>query len=137
MVQKIGLALSILFLVGCGKYTMEEAKENDDIIVQKGVENSDRFESFLKKTMQGESDQIRITAFTTEGDPVLYDVKYDGKSYQYTSDSSRDQFGTTDDDRKNEVCQQLDKTSEKRQSVYTLRKCAEGTDHELLRLPKP
>lgn len=115
---------------------MEEAKENGDIIVQKDVMNSDRFESFLKKSTQGKSDQIRITAFTTEGDPVLYDVKYDGKSYQYTSDSSRDQLGTTDDDRKNEVCKRLVKTSEKEQSVYTLRQCAEGADHELLRLPK-
>jgi len=115
---------------------MEEAKENGDIIVQKDVANSDRFESFLKKSKQGESDQIRITAFTTEGDPVLYDVKYEGKSYHYTSDSSRDQFGTTDDDRKNEVCQQLDKTIVKQKATYTLRKCAEGEDHELLRLPK-
>lgn len=136
MVRKIGLALCILFLVGCGKYTMEEAKENGDIIVQNGVENSDRFESFLKKSKQGKSDQIRITAYTTEGDPILYDVKYNGKTYQYSSDASRDQFGTTDDDRKNEICQQLDKTSDKKKSIYTLRKCAEGADHELLRLPK-
>lgn len=136
MVRKIGLALCILFLVGCGKYTMEEAKENGDIIVQNGVTNSDRFESFLKKSKQGKSDQIRITAYTIEGDPILYDIKYDGKTYQYSSDASRDQFGTTDDDRKNEICQQLDKTSDKKKSIYTLRKCAEGTDHELLRLPK-
>jgi len=115
---------------------MEEAKNNGDIIVQKDVTNSGRFESFLKKSTKGQSDQIRITAFTTEGDPVLYDVKYDGKSYQYTSDSSRDQFGTTNDDRKNEVCKRLVKTSEKEQSVYSLRQCAEGADHELLRLPK-
>ncbi|MCY1690927.1 DUF4362 domain-containing protein [Exiguobacterium sp. SL14] len=134
--RKIGLALCILFLVGCGKYTMEEAKENGDIIVQKSVENSDRFESFLNKSKQGKSDQIRITAYTTEGDPVLYDVKYDGESYQYSSDSSRDQFGSTDDDRKNEVCQQLDQTIVKQEAIYTLSKCAEGTDHELLRLPK-
>lgn len=131
--RKLGLIVCLLCLVGCGKYTMEEAKENGDIIVQKDVTNSDRFESFLKNSTQGKSDQIRITAFTTEGDPVLYDVKYDGKSYHYTSDSSRDQFGTTDDDRKNEVCRQLEV---KEQSVYTLRQCAEGADHELLRLPK-
>ncbi|KOP29358.1 hypothetical protein ADM98_10780 [Exiguobacterium sp. BMC-KP] len=134
--RKLGLIVCLLCLAGCGKYTMEEAKENGDIIVQNDVTNSDRFESFLKKSTQGKSDQIRITAFTTEGDPVLYDVKYDGKSYQYTSDSSRDQFGTTDDDRKNEVCKRLVKTTEKEQSVYTLRQCAKGADHELLRLPK-
>ncbi|WP_312194079.1 DUF4362 domain-containing protein [Exiguobacterium sp.] len=134
--RKIGLALCILFLIGCGKYTMEEAKENGDIIVQNGVTNSDRFESFLNKSKQGKSDQIRITAYTTEGDPIVYDVEYGGKTYQYSSDSSRDQFGTTDDDRKNEVCKRLVKTSEKEQSVYTLRQCAEGADHELLRLPK-
>ena len=134
--RKLGLIVCLLCLAGCGKYTMEEAKENGDIIVQKDVTNSDRFESFLKNATQGKSDQIRITAFTTEGDPVLYDVKYDGKSYYYTSDSSRDQFGTTDDDRKNEVCKRLVKTSEKEQSVYTLRQCAEGADHELLRLLK-
>ena len=136
MVRKIGLALCILFLVGCGKYTMEDAKNNGDIIVQNGVTNSDRFESFLKNATQGKSDQIRITAYTIEGDPILYDVKYDGKTYQYSFDSSRDQFGSTDDDRKNEVCQQLDKTIVKQEIIYTLRKCAEGTDHKLLRLPK-
>ncbi|WP_214805045.1 DUF4362 domain-containing protein [Exiguobacterium sp. s46] len=134
--RKLSLIVCLLCLTGCEKYTMEEAKENGDIIVQKDVANSDRFESFLKKSKQGESDQIRITAFTTEGDLVLYDVKYEGKSYHYTSDSSRDQFGTTDDDRKNEVCQQLDKTIVKQKATYTLRQCAEGEDHELLRLPK-
>ncbi|WP_394679356.1 DUF4362 domain-containing protein [uncultured Exiguobacterium sp.] len=134
--RKLCLVVCLLCLAGCGKYTMEEAKNNGDIIVQKDVTNSGRFESFLKKSTKGQSDQIRITAFTTEGDPVLYDVKYDGKSYQYTSDSSRDQFGTTNDDRKNEVCKRLVKTSEKEQSVYSLRQCAEGADHELLRLPK-
>lgn len=134
--RKLCLVVCLLCLAGFGKYTMEEEKKNGDIIVQKDVTNRDRFESFLKKSTQGKSDQIRITAFTTEGDPILYDVKYDGKSYQYTSDSSRDQFGTTDDDRKNEICQQLNKTSDKKQSIYTLRKCAEGEDHELLRLPK-
>ena len=133
---KLCLVVCMLCLAGCGKYTMEEAKENGDIIVQNGVENSDRFESFLKKSKQGKSDQIRITAYTTEGDPILYDVKYDGKTYQYSSDSSRDQFGSTDDDRKNEVCRQLDKTIVKQEAIYTLSKCAEGTDHELLRLPK-
>ena len=134
--RKLGLIVCLLCLAGCGKYTMEEAKKNGDIIVQKDVANSDRFESFLKNSTQGKSDQIRITAFTTEGDPVLYEVKYDGKSYHYTSDSSRDQFGTTDDDRKHDICQQLNKTSDKKQSIYTLRKCAEEADHELLRLPK-
>jgi len=126
----------MLCLAGCGKYTMEEAKENGDIIVQNGVTNSDRFESFLNKSKQGKSDQIRITAYTTEGDPIVYDVVYGGKTYQYSSDSSRDQFGSTDDDRENEVCQQLDKTIVKQEAIYTLRQCAEGTDHELLRLPK-
>ncbi|MGN7854776.1 DUF4362 domain-containing protein [Exiguobacterium sp. 22311] len=134
--RKLSLIVCMLCLAGCGTYTMEEAKENGDIIVQKDVANSDRFESFLKKSKQGELDQIRITAFTTVGDPVLYDVKYDGKSYHYTSDSSCDQFGTTDIDRKNEVCRQLDKTIVKQKATYTLRKCAEEADHELLRLPK-
>lgn len=133
---KLCLVVCMLCLAGCGKYTMEEAKENGDIIVQNGVTNSDRFESFLNKSKQGKSDQIRITAYTIEGDPIVYDVEYGGKTYQYSSDSSRDQFGTTDDDRKNEVCKRLVKTSEKEQSVYTLRQCDEGTDHELLRLPK-
>lgn len=134
--RKLGLIVCLLCLAGCGKYTMEEAKKNGDIIVQNGVTNSDRFESFLKKSTQGKSDQIRITAYTIEGDPILYDVKYDGKSYHYKSDSSRDQFGSTDDDRKNEVCQQLDKMIVKQEIIYTLSKCAEGEDHVLLRLPK-
>ncbi len=133
---KLWLVVCMLCLAGCGKYTMEEAKENGDIIVQNGVTNSDRFESFLNKSKQGKSDQIRITAYTTEGDPIVYDVVYGGKTYQYSSDSSRDQFGSTDDDRENEVCQQLDKTIVKQEAIYTLRQCAEGTDHELLRLPK-
>ncbi len=44
----------------CGKYTMEEAKENGDIIVQNDVTNSDRFESFLKKSSK--ANQIRFAS---------------------------------------------------------------------------
>ncbi len=53
--RKLSLIVCMLCLAGCGKYTMEEAKENGDIIVQNDVANSDRFESFLKKSKQGKS----------------------------------------------------------------------------------
>ncbi|WP_214803631.1 MULTISPECIES: DUF4362 domain-containing protein [unclassified Exiguobacterium] len=123
----------VVVLVGCGKsYPIEQAIENGDIVTTPSRENVERFQTFLNQVNQKGEDSIRITSYTTEGDPIIQDVTYDGKQFSYSLDSSQDEFGNQADDRDGESCQALKKDQTDETHVYLLTDCAEGEDHPLL-----
>ncbi|WP_214894286.1 DUF4362 domain-containing protein [Exiguobacterium sp. H66] len=129
------LAGSLLVLSGCGNenYTSEKALKNGDIVRHMTeLENGERFQEFIDHVARQETDDIRITSYTTEGDPVFQDVTYDGKQFSYSLDSSQDEFGNQVDDRDGESCQALKKDQTDETHVYLLTDCAEGEDHPLL-----
>lgn len=131
----IGLvAVSLLTLTGCGiSYPSEEAIKNGDIVMTPERANIDRFEIFLKKVDAQKKDTIRMTNYTTEGDAIIEDITFDGKEFEYSLDSSRDEYGSETDDRNKEVCQNLKEQVENGQSIFTLTDCEEGTDHEIFK----
>lgn len=131
----IGLvAVSLLTLTGCGtSYPSEEAIKNGDIVMSPERANIDRFEIFLKKVDAQKKDTIRMTNYTTEGDAIIEDITFDGKEFEYSLDSSRDEYGSETDDRNKEVCQNLKEQVENDQSIFTLTDCEEGTDHEIFK----
>lgn len=131
----IGLvAVSLLTLTGCGiSYPSEEAIKNGDIVMTPERANIDRFEIFLKKVDAQKKDTIRMTNYTTEGDAIIEDITFDGKEFEYSLDSSRDEYGSETDDRNKEVCQNLKEQVENDQSIFTLTDCEEGTDHEIFK----
>lgn len=131
----IGLvAVSLLILAGCGtSYPSEEAIRNGDIVMTPERANIDRFEIFLKKVDAQKKDTIRMTNYTTEGDAIIEDITFDGKEFEYSLDSSRDEYGSETDDRNKEVCQNLKEQVENDQSIFTLTDCEEGTDHEIFK----
>lgn len=49
-------------------------------------------EKFIKDVLAGNPASLRIYQSTTEGDPILSLVVYDGHLYQYCVDNSRDKF---------------------------------------------
>lgn len=49
-------------------------------------------EEFIEEVLAGKPDSLLIYQSTTEGDPILSYVNYDGQLYQYCEDSSRDKF---------------------------------------------
>ncbi|MGB7999788.1 MAG: DUF4362 domain-containing protein [Anaerobacillus sp.] len=85
------LLFLLLLLVGC-KYKPSDS----DIVVGLSTEitNIVTFEQFLRNVEEGKKDEIRIVSYTEEGDPIIQDVKFDGKTIVAKTDTTRDKFGT-------------------------------------------
>lgn len=133
MKKQLVLLMSFCFLTlsGCDgdDYPSEEAIKNGDIVTTPERANVDRFVTFLQRVDANETDTIRITNYTTEGDAILEDISYDGKQFVYSLDSSRDEHGSQTDDREKEVCRNMRKKAENEGYVFTLTDCQEGQDH--------
>ena len=74
-------------------YSSEQAVK-DGFLVFNNSRNPDVSigEEFIREVLAGKPDSLLIYQSTTEGDPILSLVNYDGKLYQYCEDSSRDKF---------------------------------------------
>ncbi|KOS61629.1 hypothetical protein AN161_17100 [Lysinibacillus sp. FJAT-14222] len=57
------------------------------------LKNQERFEDFLHNVQQGKEDSIRMVRYTTEGDPIVHELEYDGEIIKSTKDPRRDQYG--------------------------------------------
>lgn len=74
-------------------YSSEQAVK-DGFLVFNNSRNPDVSigEEFIEEVLAGKPDSLLIYQSTTEGDPILSFVNYDGQLYQYCEDSSRDKF---------------------------------------------
>lgn len=52
----------------------------------------ENFEEFLNVTGVGKSASIQITQYTTEGDPIVSTLTYDGSAYTLKADNTQDAF---------------------------------------------
>jgi hypothetical protein len=78
------------------KYDYNTAVKNDDIVDLHGkVTNVDRLNEFIKNIELEHKDKIRITQFTIEGDPIFYNLDYNGKDIKYKYDNSKDKHGAS------------------------------------------
>lgn len=80
MKKTIWFMLILLLMTGCSYNPSDE-----DIV--------DTFMKFVDNVSQGTKDKIRIVRYTTEGDPILHDLEYDGKIITSTTDTTGDKFG--------------------------------------------
>lgn len=81
-------------------YTIEEAINDKCFVVNHAkVYNENLYEEFMNKYNNKESAYIRLVQPTTEGDLVIYDVKYDKDSDKIilVTDSTRDKFAADND----------------------------------------
>lgn len=67
--------------------------EKDIVDMHGDILNLDKFFSFIENVNQGTKDKIRVVRYTEEGDPMIHDLDYDGKSIHSTTDTRRDKFG--------------------------------------------
>jgi hypothetical protein len=82
-----------IILVSCS-YTSENAIQLGDIVDLHGnVSNIERLDEFVSNVNSVRKDEVRITRYTTEGDPIFYDLKFDGDTITYTYDPTQDSFG--------------------------------------------
>lgn len=81
---------------GCqSNITTDYEPESGDILDEHGyITNLDKFNAFVDHVQQGKKDKIRIVHYTIEGDAILQDLDFDGKSIHSTFDSTRDEYGS-------------------------------------------
>lgn len=112
-------------------YGADQAAANGDIVNVHGkMYNLDKWKLFLENLDKGVPNQVRITQYTIEGDPIFYELVYDGaEAITYTYDNSRDGFGS-DAGRPSTVCRgiELEKNKELG-SHYKLTGCDNETSH--------
>jgi hypothetical protein len=69
--------------------------ENNEIINMHGnVKNLNRLDLFVENVAAKKSDEIKITHYTIEGDPIYDEVTYDGNLLTITNDNTEDKFGS-------------------------------------------
>jgi hypothetical protein len=73
---------------------LNSAKNNEIINIHGNVKNLDRLDLFVENVATKKSDDIKITHYTIEGDPIYDEVTFDGKQLSITNDNSEDKFGS-------------------------------------------
>jgi Domain of unknown function (DUF4362) len=130
--------LSLIFLVACSQEEEQPTKKadnfnSDDITISySGIENADRFNDFSKRVAQHQTDEIRITQRTLEGDPIYQTIKFDGKVFQYIHDSRKDAFGAKEVTK--DRCEDFRVIEKNTETTALLEKCAGRGSIELFYL---
>ena len=77
------------------EYLPETAAANGDYVEVHGAKfyNENRLTAFLGNVYSKKQAAIRLVSYTTEGDPIISDVVYDGSKFTVFCDTTRDQFG--------------------------------------------
>ncbi|MFD2333612.1 DUF4362 domain-containing protein [Cohnella sp. GCM10020058] len=113
------------FPVVSDPYNPDQAAENGDVVDVHGKKyNLDKWKLFLANIETGVANQVRITQYTIEGDPIFSELVYDGgEAITYTYDNSMDKFGS-DAGRPSTVCRGIElEKNEERGDHYKLTGC--------------
>lgn len=124
MVVRILLSiLLIVVLAACNsEYDYETAINNGDVVDLHGnTKNIERLETFRHNIELDKKDEVRITRFTIEGDPIFYDLQYNSRDIKLTYDNSRDNYGTKNIRSTN--CKSLNKSKNDSRIVYKFEGC--------------
>lgn len=105
-------------------YAPEEAAKNGDIVNIHGTFlNLDKWDGFLRNVEDKKEDRVRLTQYTIEGDPIFYELVYDGETIRYTYDNSMDTYGA-DSGRPVTGCTGIgSQSNESGQAYYALTGC--------------
>jgi hypothetical protein len=76
------------------KYTTDMAIKNGDYVhTYKEKYNEDKLDKFIEDVRNKKKAIIRTVMITTEGNPIITDVNYDGTLFNLIVDTTRDKFG--------------------------------------------
>lgn len=117
-------------------YNKNEAKKRGDIIWGYENYNIERFHEFLENTNAKKEDEIRITSYTMEGDPIFKDLVFDGEKYHYTYDNSHDGYAGLDKGIYKDTCSEI-LMEEPAEPIFILNGCSkqvDTTEYVLMRL---
>lgn len=77
-------------------YDTSVSKEDTITYSIKGNLNTERLQKYIDCVANKKKDKINIIEYTTEGDPITTQLKYNGKNIMVSIDSSKDKFGGQD-----------------------------------------
>lgn len=82
------------FLIHPNSYDYNKAVKNGDVVMWAGgLSNVDKFHSFIKDVENKQPGKIRITAYSKEGYPEIFDINFDGNIIKCTTDNTRNLYG--------------------------------------------
>ncbi|MDW0110954.1 DUF4362 domain-containing protein [Sporosarcina aquimarina] len=115
------------YLLAACSYDSEKALENGDVINMNGpVYNFERFEQFLGSVEAEESAAVRISNFTLEGNPTLYNLTFDGTRFDIEIDSSKNKNRGDHPAKMKMSCTDLVSEEGQQLVTYTLEGCQQG-----------
>ncbi len=127
MKKAIWLMIFLLLMSGCSYQPSEE-----DIVDTHGdITNLEIFMEFIENVQEGKEDKIRVVRYTTEGDPILHDLEFDGEVITSKVDSTRDEFGSGKVS--TAACQSIDVIETHERTEYSLTGCSKtNRDNSIL-----
>ena len=121
------LFLGICMLAACS-YDSEKAVKNGDVINMNGpIFNFDRFDRFLDSVEAEKAATVRITNYTLEGNPTLYNLSFDGDLFELEIDRSKNKERGDAPAKVNMSCSELVKLEGQQLFIYTLEGCQQGS----------
>ncbi len=82
------------FLIHPNSYKFDTAVKNGDIVMgPAGKRNVDRLHVFITNIVEKRPDTVRITTYSKEGYPTIFDLVYDGQIIKCTEDNTRNLCG--------------------------------------------
>lgn len=111
--------IQIIFIV-----LMLTACNNGDVVDKHGdVENLERLEEFITNMNNNKEDEITITTYTEEGDPIHYILTFNGNSLNVEYDGTKDKYGSKE--RFTTTCREITKNKYNNGYEYYLEGCTE------------
>ncbi|WNB91095.1 DUF4362 domain-containing protein [Bacillus sp. NEB1478] len=126
------LFVTICFLSACQKEDQVVSTKNEIKMGNSRIENGERLYHFSKSSADHQSDKIRITQYTKEGDPIYQDINYDGKTYKYKLDTTEDKFGVGEI--RKTSCQMFHMEEKNNEMTAVLEQCGDALQIELFTL---
>lgn len=127
LTNKVSLWLLVLIsIVLCSacSYDSEKAVLNGDVVNMHGpVYNYPVFESFLENMEMKKAATVRITNYTLEGDPTLYNLSSEGSTIDLEIDRSKNKSRGNDPVKVNMTCTELVEEEGQQLFIYTLKGC--------------
>lgn len=121
------LLLLIKSLLSIGTYDSEKAVKNGDVINMHGpIYNFAGFEEFLERVEVGDKASVRITNYTLEGNPTLYNVNFDGSVYHLEVDQSKNKNRGDSPKKLRMSCDKLTREVGQQIYMYTLKECKQS-----------
>lgn len=120
--------IGIILLSACS-YDSEKAVKNGDVINMNGpVYNFTRFERFIKSVDEKEAASVRISNFTLDGNPTLYNISFDGVLFNLEIDRSKNKVRGDNPAKVNMTCSELVSEEGQQLFIYTLEGCPQGKE---------